>query len=72
MLEKLTKILREYKENDSLTITEDTLFTALEFDSLELAELIMLIEEEMNLSLDIDENIKTAGDLIKLIEAASN
>lgn len=68
MLEKIAKILREYKENDDLVITEDTTFDALELDSLDTAELIMNIEEDLDVTIEMDESIKTVGSLIKAIE----
>lgn len=68
MLEKIAKILREYKENDDLVITEDMTFEALELDSLDTAELIMNIEEDLDVTIEMDESIKTVGDLIKAIE----
>lgn len=68
MLEKITKILREYKEDDSLVITEDTTFDSLDLDSLDTAELVMNIEEELNVTIEMDEAIKTVGSLLKAIE----
>lgn len=68
MLEKIAKILREYKEDDNLVITEDMTFEKLELDSLDTAELIMNIEEDLDVTIEMDESIKTVGDLIKAIE----
>ena len=70
MLEKITKILRDYKGNDELTITEQTTFAELEFDSLDTVELIMNIEEEFSITIEMSEDIKSVGDLMKIIGAA--
>ena len=70
MLEKITKILREYKGNDDLAVTEQTTFAELELDSLDTVELIMNIEEEFSVSIEMNENIKSVGDLMKIISAA--
>jgi len=68
MLEKITKILRENRDDDSLVITPDTTFESLNLDSLDTAELIMNIEEELDVTIEMDESIKTVGDLLKVIE----
>ena len=70
MLEKITKILRDYKGNDELAITEQTTFAELEFDSLDTVELIMNIEEEFSVTIEMSEDIKSVGDLMKIIGAA--
>ncbi|MDR1689240.1 MAG: phosphopantetheine-binding protein [Clostridiales bacterium] len=68
MLEKIAKILREYKDDETLQISESTTFEELKLDSLDTAELIMNIEEELDVTIDLDEAIKTVGELIKVIE----
>jgi acyl carrier protein len=70
MLEKITKILREHKGDDSLAVTEQTTFADLELDSLDTVELVMSIEEEFSVTIEMSENIKSVGDLIKIINAA--
>ena len=70
MLEKIAGTLKNYKEDDSLNITEDTSFKELELDSLDTIELIMQLEEELGVTIDIDEDVQTVGELIKVIEAA--
>ena len=67
MLDRITKIFREYKEDDSLILTEDSTFESLSLDSIDIAELVMNIEEEFDVTIDMDEAIKTVGDLIKAI-----
>jgi acyl carrier protein len=68
MLEKITQILRDYKDDQDLEVTEESTFVDMEFDSLDTVELVMNIEEEYGVSIEMDESIKTVGDLIKVIE----
>ena len=70
MLEKITKVLREYKGNDQLTVTEDMSFSDLELDSLDTVELVMNLEEELGITIEMNDAVKTVGDLIKAIEKA--
>jgi acyl carrier protein len=68
MLEKITQILRDYKDDQSMEVTEGSTFVDMEFDSLDIVELVMNIEEEYGVSIEMDESIKTVGDLMKVIE----
>lgn len=70
MLEKIAKILREYKDNEDLVVTESTTFEELDFDSLDTVELIMNLEEEFGVTIETDEKVQSVGDLMKLIEKA--
>lgn len=70
MLEKITKVLREYKDDESVEVTEATTFGELELDSLDVVELMMNLEEEFSVTIEMDESIKTIGDLMKAIEQA--
>jgi acyl carrier protein len=71
MLEKIAQILRDYKENQELVITEGTEFEALELDSLDFVELIMKMEDEFSVSIDDEAEIKTVGELMKIIQSAA-
>jgi len=68
MLEKITQILRDYKDDQDMEVTENSTFVDMEFDSLDIVELVMNIEEEYGISIEMDESIKTVGDLMKVIE----
>ena len=68
MLEKIQKILRDYKSDNDLTITEATTFAELDLDSLDTMDLVMSMEEEFEVTLTIEEAIKTVGDLMSLIK----
>jgi acyl carrier protein len=70
MLEKIANILREYKQNDDLAINEETTFAELALDSLDTVEIIMNLEDEFGITIEMSEDIKSVGDLIKVIENA--
>ena len=68
MLEKIAEILRDYKGEPDLEVTEQSTFADIELDSLDTVELIMNLEEEYSITIEMNENIKSVGDLIKIIE----
>jgi len=70
MLEKITEILRDYKSEPDLEVSEASTFAELELDSLDTVELVMNLEEEFSITIEMNENIQTVGDLIKVIESA--
>ena len=70
MLEKITQVLRDYKDQPDLEVTEQSTFAELELDSLDTVELVMNLEEEFSVTIEMDENIQSVGDLIKIIESA--
>lgn len=70
MIEKITQILRDYKGDDSLEITEATAFEELELDSLDLVQLIMDVEEELGVTIEMNSPITTVAELIEVIKKA--
>lgn len=71
LLERIIATLKEYTGKTDMNITTDTSFEDLEMDSLDIVELAMKIEDEFNVNIEMSENIKTVGDLVKIIEQAS-
>ena len=71
MLETIQNILRDYKGDPDLDVTEKSTFAEMELDSLDTVELVMSLEEEFSVSIEMNENIQSVGDLMKIIEAAS-
>lgn len=69
-LEKVIQILVNYNGCDGSAITKETTFEQLGLDSLDTVELVMSIEEEFNVSIDMNEGIKTVGDIVDIIEKA--
>ena len=70
MLEKITEILRDYKGDPDLKVTEQSTFAEMELDSLDTVELVMNLEEEFSVTIEMDENIQSVGDLMKIIQEA--
>lgn len=69
MLEKIAKIIKEYKDDDSLVITAQSTFEDLDLDSLDSVEIAMSLEEEFGVTIELNESIVTIGDIMNLIEA---
>ena len=71
VFEKIRSLLSEQLGFDEEMITESTSFEDLGADSLDLVELMMSLEEEFSISAAEEEltDVKTVGDVVKLIEA---
>lgn len=67
--EKVAKVLAEYKEIDSSEITIDTTFEELGFDSLDIVEIVMNLEEVFELELEMNESLVDVKSLIAYIES---
>lgn len=72
MLEKIEKLLGEYKDVEPGTLKAETTFEELELDSLDLVDMAMACEDEFGVSVEVNEELKTIGDLIRVIEAGQN
>ncbi len=72
-LEKIAKILAEYKDIDPTTIKAETsLVDDLGLDSLDTVELIMTMEDEFNVTIEMNENLKTVADLVRMIDGENH
>ena len=70
VFEKVAEVIAEYKGMDASEITKETSFVDdLKLDSLDTVELVMTIESEFDVTIEVNENMKTVGDLVDLIEA---
>lgn len=67
-LEQIEVILGDYKDIEPGTIKPETTFEELELDSLDLVDMAMACEDKFGVSVEVDENLKTIGDLIALVE----
>ena len=72
IFEKVAALLADYKGIDVNTITMDSSFAELELDSLDVANLVMQIEDELGVSIELDQSVTTMKDLIAKIEEAKN
>lgn len=66
--EKVVKIIRDYKEDDQLAIQPESTFADLGLDSLDTVELVMNLENEFGTTIELNEDIKTVGDIVAVIE----
>lgn len=71
-LEKITKILAEFRDFDEGSITAETSFQELGLDSLDIVDLIMKLEEEFEISIPMNENLKTIGNVVEFIDSAKS
>ena len=75
MLDQLTKLIREYKDDDTLEVNEKmTLSGDLGLSSLDFIQLGTLIEEDLHIRFsDRDiKDIRTDGDGVRIIERLKN
>jgi len=70
MLEKITKILQEYKDDENLEVSESTTFEELDLDSLDLTQLVMDVEDAFGVTIEMNEPIKDVAALIAVVKKA--
>ncbi len=70
IFEKVAKVIAEYKEIDVSEIKLESTFEDLNLDSLDTVELVMKLEDELGVSIEMDENLKTVEDVVREIEKA--
>ncbi len=68
--DKVAAIVADYKGIDVAGIKEDSAFTDLGLDSLDMAELAMNLEDEFGVTIELDASLKTVADIVKLIDEA--
>ena len=68
MKEKIVEILADYKNVDISEIKTDVPFTELGLDSLDVAELVMQIEDELGVTLEMSIKYNTVDKLAVYIE----
>ncbi len=66
--EKVVAILVDQKDLKAEDLTMESSFADLGFDSLDTVVLIMAFEEEFGVNLELDESVRTIGDVVRLIE----
>ena len=65
MKEKIVEILADYKNVDASAIKTDVPFTELGLDSLDVAELVMQIEDELGVTLEMSVKYNTIDKLVE-------
>lgn len=66
--EKVAKVLAEYRDMNVSEITMETSFKKLALDSLDMVDLVMMLEDEFDLEIEIKEKLETVQDLVELID----
>ncbi len=67
--ENVAKVLAEYKEIEASEITMETTFEELGFDSLDIVEIIMNLEEVFNLELEMNESLVDVKSVVAYVES---
>ena len=67
--EKIIKVLADHLEMDPSEITEETTFADLGIDSLEAAEIMMELEDELGIEIDAQEAGKSVKELIAYVDS---
>lgn len=70
--EKLIELIAENVDCDASELNESTEFASLGIDSLDIAELLMTVEDEFGVTVEMDPALKTVGDLVAKIEEGQN
>ena len=68
--EKIAAAVADSKGLDLSAITPESTFQDLGVDSLDVAELVMNLEDDFGITIELDESVKTVGDMVKLIYEA--
>ena len=71
MKEKLIKMIAEYRNIPAEEIKTDEPFSKMGLDSLDMAEFVMKLEEELNISLQISKKYDTIDKFAEYIESVS-
>lgn len=68
VFEKVAQEIADYKAISVSDITMDSSFEELGLDSLDMVELIMKLEDALDVQLEMNEDLKTVGDVVRVIE----
>jgi acyl carrier protein len=67
--ETIVKLLADRLDCDPSTIKPEDTFHDLGIDSLDTVDLLMNLEDELGISIELDEKVETVGDLAKFVES---
>jgi len=67
--ERIITILAEQYEVDSTNLTAESSFEEMSFDSLDVAEIVMTLEDEYKVSIEMNADIKTIGNMADHIQS---
>lgn len=66
--ETIAKLIAETKDMDVTNIKPEMSFTDLGLDSLDVAELVMNMEDELGVTIEISPALKTVKDVVALVD----
>ena len=70
--DKVAQILAEYKGIEVEGIKPESSFAELKLDSLDVADLAMNLEDEFDVTIELDPSVKTMQALVEKIDEAKN
>ena len=68
VFEKIVETIVDAKGIDAASITPESNFKDLNVDSLDIAEMVMTLEDEFGITIELEEGVATVQDLVNLIE----
>lgn len=72
VFEKIQEIIVEELGKDAEEVQLTTSFEELDADSLDIFQVISEIEDEFDISIEAEDNLKTVGDLVTYVEGQVN
>ncbi|MCL1944608.1 MAG: acyl carrier protein [Firmicutes bacterium] len=69
MFDKVAKLLSDNRGIEIDKITPTSTFADLGLDSLDVVDLLMVFEDEFKVTIELNDNIKTVGDVANLIQS---
>lgn len=72
MFDQVAAMLAEYKGIPVEEIKPESTFVELKLDSLDVADLVMNLEDAFGVTIELDQNVKTVADLLQRMEEAKN
>ena len=68
VLQKIVDTIVDAKGIDAASIKPESTFKDLNVDSLDIAEMVMTLEDEFGITIELEEGVATVQDLVNLIE----
>ena len=65
IFERVVKVLVDAKDCDEAAVKMESTWAELELDSLDTVELVMNLEDEFGVQLEMNESLKTVGDVVE-------
>ncbi len=69
VFETVAKLLAERNDCDPSEIQRETTFQDLGIDSLDTVEMLMDLEDELGMEIELEQKVKTVGELVDFIES---